>query len=481
LSITDGVEATTLALAATASTGYHLLSYSPSMSNYSDQRNASLYMPGDYSVVGKYSNIVETITCEIVGTSRDDLFVKLRALYRAIENARDWVQYPNQRNPSYLSYKPDSTSNTSYSCILGGRVDIPGTDSSIMQGAGGEGEQLANTMTGIVITIEREPFWRSAIPNLWLTGATVLINSVLTPNPWYSHNLGTILGDFPAPFNCVFWDIIPASTDKLWIGYASLARKGAGYSGAGMREVEGGTMGTDTTAVADTTASPGGATNNKARCTFATVATDAERVTITVTPGAGVFRVFARCMLSAAGTVSLYVKAKSSVSGSGTSIAKISNSPVAITHTAWRMIDLGLVVLPNVDQISFQPANDDRALIVSALRSAGACSLDIDFLFLLPVDEAVVQVTGALLATAADAVVYSSMMPKQNVLYASDNQNSPTRFPQWSGYIRPLPGAGYLYVLGGDVNFANTFTLAGNNFQFGAYCNYAYLSARGNG
>lgn len=474
LTIHDGVETTDIALAATAATGYHLIAYNPIMSAYIDQRNASPYLTGDYSVMGKYQNIIETITCEIVGTSRDDLFVKLRALYRAIENARDYVQFPNQRSPSYLTYQPDSTTNASYSCILGGRIDIPGTDASITMGAGGEGEQLNNTMTGIVITIEREPFWRSGAPVI--SYASIIGGaSGVTTSPWASLDAGTIPGDIPAPVEVLGKVNAAGILDIVWFGYSSRAHKGTGYDGAGVQEAEGGAMGTDTSAIADATASPGGGTNNKARCTFATVATDAERVTLAVAPGYGVFRVFARCQLSAAGTVTLYVKAKSSTAAAA---QKISNTPVTITHTAWRMIDLGIVALPILAQQGPGPGVLNRSLIVSASRSAGACSLDIDFLFLLPIDEGVIQVKGAALPSDI-FLLYSNIMPGLNTLYVMDVSNTPSSFPQWSGYIRFPPGPGYLYALGGDANFANV--LGANSFTWSSGYYTAYLTARGNG
>ena len=478
LSIYDGVEATTLALANTTATGYHLLAYNPIAPNYLDQRNSSLYTPGEYSVIGKYSNIIETITVDIVGTSRDDLFVKLRALYRMIENARSWVQTPNRINPSYLSYKPDSTTNPAYCILLGGRVDPPGTDATILQGAGGEGEQLSNTMTGIVITIERESFWRDNVPS-YNDSFLTTINSTTYDNPWAKLTLSSVAGDVPSPTLLSVTNLFSSNLNIFWAGYSSQTKKGTGYNSAGVVEAEanpyGDAFGTDTSAIADATASPGGGGNNKVQCTFAT-ATDTERLKSYVTPGFGTFRVFLRCKLTAAGTVTMYLKSSSMAVGA----TKLSYAPVTITHTAWRIVDMGLVSIPNAPQLIRETTNPEYVLYVSALRSAGACSLDIDFLFLLPIDEGIVQFSGITLPLNFLAM-YSNILPGMNMLYISDGIYQPSLFPKWSGYIRLQPGLGCIYVIGGDANFENTLAIGSNNYLIKVKNQSAYLTARGNG
>lgn len=476
LQLYDAVEATTLDIGQTGATGYHLISYSPVMSAYAEQRNSSLYTPGDFSVMGKYGNIVETITAEIVGTSRDDLFAKLRALYRFIENARDIIQTPNNRAYSYIAYKPDSTTSTGYSTVLGGRVDVPGIDATVVTGSGGEAELLSNVMTGIVITLEREPFWRGAYPDRTYSNATSANGT--TSSPWGMLTSTNAYGDLPATFAWKWYDKNGTLTSKFWLGLSSRRRKGTAYNAAGLKEIESGTAGTDTSFANDTTASPGGAGNTKATCTFGTTATDAERVTITVAPGFGAFRVFARCQLSAAGTVSLYVKAGSS---SKPLMSKVSNAPVTVTNTGnWKIYDLGVVYLPTIQTLTFPEISSNRLLTLSAARSAGACSLDVDYLFLMPMDEGLVQINGAVLVSLKSLITYSNMLPNQPQSYTTeDDYMEATAMHQWSGDIRPPVGDFALYWLGCDSSSANVFTAAGNNYPYYLYYWNIYISPPG--
>ena len=475
LSIYDGVEATTLALANTAAAGYHLLAYNPIDANYIDQRNASLYTPGDYSVMGKYGNIVETITVEIVGTSRDDMFVKLRALYRAIENARDYVQFPNQRNPSYLSYKPDSTTNTSYSCILGGRVDIPGTDANIAQGAGGEGEQLANTMTGIVITIEREAGWRNAAPVLAVAGATGIVSTTFA-SAWGKAAIASLPGDLPASTFISVAANAAETLDTLYIGTRSSKRGGANYANAGMIEAESGTYSApaDTSPAADATASPGGGGNTKLQCTFAGTPGNSKRCGLTPALGFGVYKVFLRARLSAAGSVTMYLQ----YAALGVGQYFLSNI-VTITNTAWRMIEMGNVLLPPTFPIYREFGTAETYVYLYAARNSGACSLDLDFYYFMPVDECLVKIAGAA-AVSPYLVNCVNLLPGIQGCNIVDSIGDPYISPQQAGAISLEPGNSEIYFLGGDANFANTLApAAGYPFVLSAY--YKYLTARGNG
>ena len=504
LSVVDGVEGTTLALAGTAATGYHLSAYNPLMAQYSDQRNSSIYTPGDFSVQGKYGNIIETITCEIVGTSRDDLFVKLRALYRAIENARDHKQNIGIRNPTYLSYKPDSVTNTAYSVILGGRVDIPGVDASITQGAGGEGEQLANTMTGIVITIEREPFWRALPPAMSATvtnWATAWLNTDITTGlgnvGWFGQinaDGGTyplIPGDLPALTEIragLRFAGDGLTLDKLVIGYRSARYAGNGaYGAGGLLEAETGTVGIDTAVAADATASPGGGGNTKARCTFATTATDAKRLLMQQsTTLTGSWRVFGRMAMSAGAstaTVHLTTLAKGGLETTIPGIATVSG-------TAWTMYDLGVINAgPGIDPAFDQMTQVFNGIYVFAARTSGAASLDFDCLFLVPVDEYYLTASNmALLSSPSGGTVRLGNITPVSSAGQTAYMSAVTgqyfqqswSIPQFSGDMRFPPGAGALYYLFGDATWGNIFE-ATLKIRLYLFYTALYLAARGNG
>jgi len=500
LSVVDGVEATTLALANTAAAGYHLIAYNPVMSAYLDQRNASLYTPGDYSVMGKYQNIIETITCEIVGASRDDLFVKLRALYRAIENARDYFQNRGMRTPSYLSYKPDSTTNTSYSVITGGRVDIPGTDASIAMGAGGEGEQLNNTMTGIVITIERESYWRAYPPAQSATIAnwsTVWLNSGYDTGVvnWFGKltaDGGTyplITGDIPAltEIRAALRNVADGLTlDKIVIGYRSAERGGAAHNLGGVWEAESGVQVTDTAITTDASASPGGGGNTKSRCTFATVATDAKRVYMNTAPQVvGAWRVFGRMAMSAGASTATVHANVALKSGSDILLGK----SVTVSGTTWAMYDLGVMDINPGAVLAFDQ-NTQRfdGIYLYAARVTGAASLDIDCLFIVPCDEYYAQVTGMAITSVPNGGLMrigniAPVSQSCQVIYEGiDLAISPQSWavPTWAGDIRFPPGAGTLYFLCGDASWGNLFETT-NRIRFYVFHTPLYLSARGNG
>lgn len=502
LSIVDGVEATTLALAATAATGYHLIAYNPIMSAYIDQRNASLYMPGDYSVMGKYQNIIETITCEIVGTSRDDLFVKLRALYRAIENARDWVQCPGIRNPVYLAYQPDSTTNTSYSCILGGRVDVPGTDSGITMGPGGEGEQLNNTMTGIVITIEREPYYRSFA--LSHTGDRSLSTGTIAPSltdsignaaAWGAFDLdgGTypiISGDIPAlaqleysPRNAA--DAI--AIDKVYVSYVSDSRAGVNpvsgvhlYTIGGLMEAELGSMSSGSFTVADATAS--GAGNTKVRTSFAALATNGLRWESSyggLPPG--VYRVFGRMKLTGAGSSVVYVQPQ----------VGFYNMPalpaVTVTATAWTMYDMGLLDL-SVFQPTFGSANLIGPKLFCYAAGTAGTDLEIDFLFTMPIDECFIVGRNLGIAGSVGTMRVSNMepvSPPRGVFYtfAGKTQAIPDlmSYGLISGDIRCRPGKGRIYYMSMNASNQNVYDGGTLKYRLSLYTVALHTTARGNG
>jgi hypothetical protein len=174
LKIYDGVEGTTLDLAATAATGYHLLSYPfATQPTIEERKTSSQYQDGELPYYDRRNNIAEEITIEVTGSTRDDLWAKIRALFRAMENARDYFRAPGIRTCTYLEFKPDGTTNSGYSAIMGGRVElphlIPGAPGETAEGA--EGEYLAHTISGGRIVLEREPFWRAYAPQTLPTPA----------------------------------------------------------------------------------------------------------------------------------------------------------------------------------------------------------------------------------------------------------------------------------------------------------------------
>jgi hypothetical protein len=157
------------------------------------------------------------------------------------------------------------------------------------------------------------------------------------------------------------------------------------------------TMGTDTSANANTADSGG----SRALCTFATVATMTNRVSTTF-PSApndeirGTYRVYLRCRASASGHGPMSVQLTwGSIDGTAASV--YANNTVSIgvdvgpSAPTFRYVDLGTVTIPPL-----APADDfgGRAITpegiflgVSAARASGTGSLDLDVLLLIPADD----------------------------------------------------------------------------------------------
>jgi hypothetical protein len=476
LNIVDGVEGTTLTLAGTpTSTGYHLQRYAAQFPRLSDQYNGSLYADGSRSVFGKAENIIETITVEVQGSSRDDLYVKLRALYRAIMNARDYAQYPGVRTASYIAYKPDSVTNTSYSAILGGQVDVPQLDGEILSGEGSEGELLSNTISGVVITIEREPFWRqyppatSATKTAWSTALVTTASNTGNAKAWGALTIdGTtyaiIPGDLPALAELRFGlrNVADALTcDKLVVGYKSDERALGGYDAGGLVEAELSGLVGGSSYQADATASPGGGGNTKVRTGLATggEGNNFSRCEIPInSQPKGTWRVFARMKLTGAAT---------SVSVSAQYLSQNIGPAVTVTATSWRMYDLGVFT-----QEAAEKGLDQTSVLVPyiklwAARLSGAAELEFDFIFLVPIDEYYISASGLALASqlfsifrvgnitpgsqSGHVAVCGNSAPATGYdLYAAIQNVS-----QYTGNLRLPPGKGTLYWLSGDTNFGN--------------------------
>ena len=487
LSIYDGVTGSTLALASTGSTGYKLLKRQRLMPEIDAQRNSSMYRDGELPVSSKRLNVIEEIWLEIIGSSIDDMFVKLRALEAAVEH--DYMEQPNVRQPAYLIDQPQGCTNAAYSVLIGGRVDEPEFDATGESEEGGEGELLAYTMSGVVLTIEREPFWREKPPLLSAT-VTDFSTNVLNATSLATGNSKVTIsgtpGDLPALTRLY---VEPSATTaafaNLVAGYRSVAR-GANPANGGLIEAELSSIppSSDSSDVADATASGG----HKIRTTFATVATDLQRLRIVVNGApAGSWRVFARMKITA-GTASVYLGSADKQVTPGIvaepSGIYITNAPVTVSATAWTMHDMGIVTIPQIgNMLSLTAATLSVILSLFAARTSGAGSLDIDYLFLLPVDESYLSLAGGQADyqdSAYDAYLYDGIAPSGPMARNVRGGLSYTIGAlNWSSDLTLPPGDGYLYILTGDRNWANTLT--GNGVKVSLWRVARYATARGNG
>lgn len=480
LQINGGTLASAIDLAlGTAGAGYHLSAdpsgYTPIEPLPETLYSASRYQDGNRPVFSRSGNIVETITVDIKGSSADDAFAKLRALKRILAEARDYMQRPGIRQPVYLSYKPHGTTNTAYSVLVGGMVTEP--------------MALLDTplnsyeLIGVMVTIEREPFWREKPP---VRSATVTDYSAAAAaetmiNPWHAVSLTgatSVPGDIDALARLELQPTDPF--DRVIAGYRSARVAGSLHSAAGVRDLTPGnsTFGDDATQTADVTALSG----NMCRVSFAGTPGNAVRVT----QDAGVvgsYRVFCRCKVTS-GTATLYLAHE--VNG-----VTVNNAAVTIWHTAYWFIDLGIINAPRGPaSLTTAASSSDLpagSLKVNAARASGSGSLDIDLLFLMPVDEYYLTASGVGAAIGGSGVTtmyrFDNIAPVRPGGQGADIAETGVYPVRATGDLKLPPGDGTLYAIVG-------YTIAGRTeigSNIGARSSLylwrcaRYLSARGAG
>lgn len=160
-------------------------------------------------------------------------------------------------------------------------------------------------------------------------------------------------------------------------------------------QAESGTLGTDTTSVADANASAG----NVARTTYATVASSALRTTVVIPAGTpndgwrGKYRVIIR--LKSSGTTSEYRFRYQMETGGDFSYGPLTYYKAV---NAYSLLDLGIIEVPPFyapPQIGYSglvsvPVSVDLGIMSE--RNSGADTTDIDYVYLMPADERVFTV-----------------------------------------------------------------------------------------
>ena len=477
LTIYDGTESTTLNLADNpASSGYHLLRYAPVFPALTNQVNDSIYTDGSRAVFGRAENVKEQITIDVVGSSMDDLFVKFRALQRAMTNADDYIKNPMLRQCSYITLQYPGMANACYAVLYGGTVDAPMLDAELQAGAGSEGELLSFVISNVVITIEREPYWRGYPPGI---GSFLVwgqkIDNLTSGIPWGTQ-AASISGDVDGlPWLAMF----PGSKftlDRMIVAYASQKRYGSCYNAAGIIEAEGATLYNGSSLQADATASG----NSKVRTSYSTNAGNVRRFSLNPAIW-GEYRVFMRAKLTG-GTGNWNV----SLNWGDSSSSMATNAAVAVVNsTTWTMYDLGAVMTPlNAGSLIYDPANGSTYYELWAQKISGSVDLEIDFLWFAPLENYVKAQglnLGAGLAASCN-FIYDNVSPTRPItgamaLGVSGNlgQYAPALV---TGRLGLPPGEGMLYWMTGAIDWANDNSEAA---QYGLFCyTPLYLTARGN-
>ncbi len=445
LKIYDGVEGTTLDLCATGTSGYYLRSYPfATQPDIEERKTSSQWVDGELPYYDRRNNITEDIFIDIKGTSVDDLWAKVRALMRALENARDYFRAPGIRTPTYIEFKPQGSTNSNYSTIISGKVDA-----TTLSHDQTDAQHISFTIEDVRIMIEREPFWRSHAPvpsttlTNWSTAWTpgIPADAVMTAAvQWIT--VEDISGDLPSLVR-----ISTQSTgdpiDEVIVGLSSQMRSGSTYMGScgpfygQAPPYPSSTPGTDTAIQNDTTAigdPDDDAGFESYRCTFATTATDALRLTYPYGSfRRGTYRLYSRMKVATSKTATVTVKC--TIGGSDRALLT-----VTVTNTDWRWVDFGVFDSQSAPA-TLAAAGTDLTMSAVKIYAAGTSgtNLDIDGVFLMPVDEYSLY---AKLATpvTSNGYIYDNIAPvPTGHIVDTTGQNS-----------APVDGAGSLYLLPGD-------------------------------
>lgn len=169
---------------------------------------------------------------------------------------------------------------------------------------------------------------------------------------------------------------------RFWVGVRPLYAGGSNFDP--LLELENGTNDTDTSNVADATASG----SSKKRCTFGTDATNKRRLYITLAQHdntnadeyVGRYTALLRCQMTA-GQAAVQLK----YGQTGQSATFISNEPVYISNTGWRLQELGVVEIPAFGgRLAASYAGIENTQIEIWAESITTGSLDLDCLILIP-------------------------------------------------------------------------------------------------
>lgn len=435
-------------------TGIALDSYQMGIPGIEQVRNNSLYSDYPRQVYSKHDTVTDTLTVTVRGSTNTALYTNLHLLAKLGEYARLSRTSLTSTLSAYLELKPGGSAagEVLYAPILDCRVELP---------ADWANNQDATLMVeDVTVTIERG-MWAKHSPNI--DPRTADSGFGLTDQPRLgSSSSASVGGDTSALWNLVILsedDTTHPAIDKIIIGYASLAKHGAKYSAYGVQEAESQTNGTDTADAADVTASNG----NKVVCTFATVATAADRVTKASGTGPGVFRIFARMKITGTAKASVYVKITESYGGPYVGTA------VSVETTTWAIYDLGIVrAYQNNWFASLGNLSSVAALALTASLTSGTGDLEIDYFHIMPTEGYITM--SALEIAVNGPFPYISIgnigMTTPNLLVQTSNAagiGPRSSSPGWTASLEPLPGLAYVYwMVGTDTAGVFDVGLTGN-------------------
>jgi hypothetical protein len=419
--------------AVTGTTGIAVDSYQMGIPGIEQARNNSLYSDSPRPVYSKHGMVTDVLTVTVRGSTNTVLYTNLHLLAKLGEYARLGAQNGTNCPSAYLQLKPGGSAvgEVLYAVIYDCRVELP-ADWAMSQDA-------TLMIEDVTVTIERG-LWRSQTP-----GISYIDNNISVTNQPFASSASSSLsigGDASALIRLTVNHGTlgtKGQMDRVIVGYRSLALGGSSYNALGKKEAESATLGTDTSAVADATASGG----NVARCTQTTApSTPAVRVSGAVVPR-GMHRVFARMKITGTAVSSVYLRySDESVANGGVFTP---NTAVLVSSTSWLVYDMGIVRALDVPGTVVYGTYQ----VYSSL-SSGAGNLDIDWVYLMPTEGYITAQGLGITTSAPDSTrvfEYQNGIETNTTCICYLASPKATAKPAYTASISPPPGACALYWL----------------------------------
>lgn len=384
-------------------------------------------------IAGVNTNVTETMTIQLTGSTIADFANQFAKLQRMIQDARDFWDTFYQIEPVYIRWWANQAPGPQFALIYNIDMDVEWSDSNLAQAT-------------LTLTIEREFGWRGVRPGgnpkewtLFKRGVPFTASNADVANDattaqlaqnltavnkldWnVAHTIpstqnyveipaSAIPGDLPA--KCLLSiDVANAGlgTEDVLLAWRTtkntsiLARNGTTYFASSMFNANDSSLGTDATLVADTGASAG----NRVRVTLATVSFVVNRIIwsylstqrMMINLMRGRFQVFLRCRLSAAANVSikgqLLLGPEVTIDGNVLTLTDVGAGGTGNT-TEWVLLNLGVFEIapyakayssPDGKGLNAPTTLVDAGFAINAIRNSGAGELYLNDVIFLPVDE----------------------------------------------------------------------------------------------
>lgn len=366
-------------------TGYRLLSY----------------QPGDTS--GGDAPSVDTIVCDICGTSVDDAFDKLRKLERALIWANADNTGQSTSGPAYIEFQPVNSNNASWAVVMGGSVNAPPADYLATKGV----------ISSVTIAVRREPFWRGYKPQYTSTLSSITTDvysaSVASRG---KQTISGIAGDIQALVHLALGKATVGTSKRVArVAYVSARNNPNNHA------VYGNFDGPSIAGYFSSNVSDAATENGSGNCTRLPTTTGGVYTPVAWTllnQSGGTARVFARMRLSAGSTQwNAYAFATSADPSATPWPSNAGGVTAVITSTTYAIYDLGVVRLqgyyPTLNTYTGSPMSGSMNVGISGATISGSGLLNVDWMYLMPVHESFIECVNAV--SDVQSMVYDNMTP----------------------------------------------------------------------